>query len=76
MCLTYALEKPGADFWALGVKSNSHAWVESLLLLVLLGGLADVVDGVLVVLVAAVGEVHARHVHAGVDHVHQEVDRL
>ena len=72
--MSYPSQKTSPDLWSLGVQRDGQARVEALLVLVELGGLAAVVDGVAVVLVGAVGEVHAGNVHASVDHVHQVVD--
>ena len=57
-------QKPGSDFRALGVKGNCHAGVVAVRVLEGGHGLADVGDGLFVVLVGAVREVETGNVHA------------
>ena len=70
--MSYPSQKTSPDLRSLGVQRDGQARVKALLVLVELGGLAAVVDGVAVVLVGAVGEVHAGDVHAGLQHLEQE----
>ena len=57
-------QKPSSDFWALGVEGDGHAGVVAVRVLEGGHGLADVGDGLYVVLVGAMREVESRNVHA------------
>ena len=72
--LTHALEQACPDLWSLSVECNGQTRIKSLFLLVLVRGGPAVLHSLSMVLVGAVGEVHAGNVHASVDHVHQVVD--
>lgn len=47
---TYSLDEPGPDFWSLGIQGNGHRPVVHGSRAEALGGLADILDGLSVVL--------------------------
>lgn len=72
---TYPFEESGTDLGSLGVQGDGDGYAEAVPLGQVLLGLAYVGDGLGVVLVRAVAEVHPGDVHAGLDHLLEHLHR-